>query len=78
MARQSETRLTKRRMLERKRNYIFDSFYGHGQGVTGKSFTDNNLDSTEVVGWTPIILLKKLLAEGWEFQRLEFTIFGEF
>ena len=61
-------------MLERKRHNILDSFKRHRLRVSGEALAQHNLDSTELVGRAPIVLVQQLLSKGGKSESLEITI----
>lgn len=57
---------TVRGMLEREGNNILDTLDRDGERVSKETFTDDNLDATQIIGRTPVILLKQLATERWK------------
>lgn len=49
--------LTKRGMLKRESNYVFYPLDGVGQGISWKSFADDDLDPANIVAWVPVIMV---------------------
>lgn len=64
-------------MLERKGNDVLDPLDGYGQRVAREPFTDDKLDSAEVIGRAPVILLEEFLLKDGEFESLQFAVLGK-
>ena len=68
---------TKRCVLKRESNNILDSLDWHGQRITRKTLTQNNLYPSKVISWTPEALVKDLLSEVWKLQQFEISSLGK-
>jgi hypothetical protein len=64
-------------MLEREGNDVLDALHGNRDRVSRKPFTDDDLDSAQVVGRAPVVLPQKLASEGWELEMLQLAILCE-
>jgi hypothetical protein len=62
-------------MLEREGNNVLDSFKGISKVVSGKTFSDDNFDSSEIISRVPIALRQKLFMECRELELFKLAVF---
>jgi hypothetical protein len=62
-------------MLEGKRNNVLGSFKGISKVIPGKTFGDDNFDSSEIISRVPIALRQKLFMECRELELFKLAMF---
>ena len=64
-------------MLKRECNGILHSLDRNGLGIAGKPLADNDLNSADLIGRTPIALAEQFASKLGKLQGLELSILGK-